>query len=48
MKFNVLLNGEAYLHIKRDNFDLILDKKCAVAKCPCLYPGDIRFLTFRK
>ena len=47
-EFNVLEYGEAYLHIKRDNFDLILDKKCAVAKCPCLYPGDIRLLTFRK
>ena len=27
---------------------LILDKKCTVAKCPCLHPGDIRVLTFKK
>ena len=47
-EFNVLEYGEAFLHIKRDNLDLILDKKCAIAKCPCLYPGDIRLLTFRK
>ena len=44
----VLEYGEAFLHIKRDNLDIILDKKCAVAKCPCLHPGDIRVLTFKK
>ena len=47
-EFGILKYGEAYLHIKRDNLDLILDKKCAVAKCPCLHPGDIRVLTFKK
>jgi len=47
-EYNILNYGEAYLHIKRDNFDLILDQKCAVAKCPCLHPGDIRVLTFKK
>ena len=47
-EYNILEYGEAYLHIKRDDLDLILDKKCAVAKCPCLHPGDIRILTFKK
>ena len=47
-EYDVLEYGEAFLHIKRDNLDLILDKKCAVAKCPCLHPGDIRVLTFKK
>ena len=47
-EFGILKYGQAYLHIKRDNLDLILDKKCAVAKCPCLHPGDIRVLTFKK
>ena len=47
-EYNILNYGEAYLHIKRDNLDLILDQKCAVAKCPCLHPGDIRVLTFKK
>ena len=43
-EFNILEYGEAYLQIKRDDFSIILDKKCAVAKCPCLHPGDIRVL----
>ena len=47
-EYNILEYGQAYLHIKRDNLDLILDKKCAVAKCPCLHPGDIRVLEFKK
>ena len=47
-EYGILNDGEAFLHIKRDNLDLILDKKCAVAKCPCLHPGDIRLLTFKK
>ena len=47
-EYNILEYGEAFLHIKRDDLDLILDKKCAVAKCPCLHPGDIRLLTFKK
>ena len=47
-EYGVLGEGEAFLHIKRNNFDLILDKKCAVAKCPCYHPGDIRVLMFRK
>ena len=47
-EYGILNEGEAFLHIKRDNFDLILDKKCVVAKCPCLHPGDLRLLTFKK
>ena len=47
-EFDTLEYGEAYLQIKRDDFSIILDKKCAVAKCPCLHPGDIRVLNFRK
>ncbi len=47
-EFGVLEYGEAYLHIKRKNLDLVLDRKCVVAKCPCLHPGDLRELTFKK
>ena len=47
-EYDILEYGEAYLHIKRDNLDLILDQDCSVAKCPCLHPGDIRVLTFKK
>ena len=47
-EFGILEYGEAYLHIKRDNLDLVLDKKCSIAKCPCLHPGDIRVLQFKK
>ena len=47
-EYDILEYGQAYLHIKRDNLDLILDKDCTVAKCPCLHPGDIRVLTFKK
>ena len=49
-EFGVLEYGEAFLHIKNPvtQFDFTLDKKCAIAKCPCLHPGDIRVLNFRK
>ena len=47
-EYDILEYGQAFLHIKRDNLDLILDKKCTVAKCPCLHPGDIRVLEFKK
>ncbi len=47
-EYGILNYGEAFCHIKRKNFDLILDKYCTVAKCPCLHPGDIRSLRFRK
>ena len=47
-EYDILEYGQAYLHIKRDNLDLILDKDCTVAKCPCLHPGDIRVLKFKK
>ena len=45
-EYGLLEYGEAYLHIKRRNFDLILNQECTVAKCPCLHPGDIRKLKF--
>ena len=47
-EYDILEYGEAYLHIKRDDLDLIVNKKAAVAKCPCLHPGDIRVLNFKK
>ena len=47
-EYDILEYGEAFLQIKRPNFNKILDKKCTVAKCPCLHPGDIRVLTFKK
>ena len=47
-EYGVLEYGEAFLQIRRDDFHIILDKKCTVAKCPCLHPGDIRVLRFRK
>ena len=47
-EFGILEYGQAFLHIKRKNFDLILNKKCTIAKCPCLHPGDVRLLDFKK
>ena len=47
-EYNVLEYGEAFLQIKRGDFNIILNKKCVVAKCPCLHPGDIRVLNFKK
>ena len=47
-EYDVLEYGEAFLQIKRDDTRIILDKKCAIAKCPCLHPGDIRVLNFRR
>ena len=47
-EYGILEYGEAFLHIKKRDLDLILDQKCSVAKCPCLHPGDIRVLNFRK
>ena len=47
-EYDVLEYGEAFLQIKRGENRIILDKKCAVAKCPCLHPGDIRVLNFRR
>ena len=46
-EFNILEYGQAFLHIKRKNLDLILNKKCTIAKCPCLHPGDVRVLDFK-
>jgi RNA-dependent RNA polymerase len=47
-EYDVLEYGEAFLQIKRGETRIILDKKCAIAKCPCLHPGDIRVLNFRR
>ena len=47
-EFNILEYGQAFLHIKKKNKDLILNQKCSIAKCPCLHPGDIRILDFKK
>ena len=47
-EFGILEYGQAFLHIKRKNKDLILNQKCSIAKCPCLHPGDIRILDFKK
>ena len=47
-EFNILEYGQAFLRIKRKNKDLILNQKCSIAKCPCLHPGDIRILDFKK
>ena len=47
-EFNILEYGQAFLHIKRKNKDLILNQKSSIAKCPCLHPGDIRILDFKK
>jgi len=47
-EFGILEYGEAFLKIKNEKIDLILNKKCAVTKCPCLHPGDIRLLSFKK
>ena len=47
-EYNVLEYGQAFLRIKTKNKDLILNQKCSIAKCPCLHPGDIRILDFKK
>lgn len=47
-EFGILDYGEAFLRIKNEKIDMILDKKCIVTKCPCLHPGDIRILSFKK
>ncbi len=47
-EYNVLEYGQAFLRIKRKNKDIILNQKCSIAKCPCLHPGDIRILDFKK
>jgi RNA-dependent RNA polymerase len=47
-EFGILEYGQAFLHIKRRKLDLILNKKCTIAKCPCLHPGDVRILDFKK
>ena len=47
-EFGVLEYGEAYCHIQTKTLDLIINQKCSVAKCPCLHPGDIRILNFKK
>ena len=47
-EYRILNYGEAYLHIKNDDLDIILDQKCIVAKCPCVHPGDLRELTFKR
>ena len=47
-EYKILKYGEAYLHIKKDDLDIILDQKCIVAKCPCVHPGDLRELIFKR
>ena len=46
-EYGILEYGQAFLRIKRKNLDLILNKKCTIAKCPCLHPGDLRVLDFK-
>jgi hypothetical protein len=46
-EYNILEYGQAFLRIKRKNLDLTLNKKCTIAKCPCLHPGDLRVLDFK-
>jgi hypothetical protein len=47
-EFGILNYGEAFLQVRTDTMNMIVDKKCPVAKCPCLHPGDIRVLNFKK
>ena len=46
-EYNILEYGQAFLRIRRKNLDLTLNKKCTIAKCPCLHPGDVRVLDFK-
>ena len=46
-EYGILEYGQAFLRIRRKNLDLTLNKKCTIAKCPCLHPGDIRVLDFK-
>ena len=47
-EYDILEYGQAFLRIKTRNKDIILNQKCSIAKCPCLHPGDIRVLNFKK
>ena len=47
-EYDILDYGQAYLQIKKNNNNIILNKKCTIAKCPCLHPGDIRVLDFKR
>ena len=46
-EYGILEYGQAFLRIKRKNFDLTLNKKCTIAKWTCLHPGDVRVLDFK-
>ena len=46
-EYDILEYGQAFLRIKKRNLDLTLNKKCTIAKCPCLHPGDLRVLDFK-
>ena len=46
-EYGILEYGQAFLRIKRKTLDLTLNKKCTIAKCPCLHPGDVRVLDFK-
>ena len=46
-EYGILEYGQAFLRIRRKNLDLTLNKKCTIAKCPCLHPGDVRVLDFK-
>jgi hypothetical protein len=46
-EYGILEYGQAFLRIKKRDLDLTLNKKCTIAKCPCLHPGDIRVLDFK-
>ena len=47
-EYGILEYGEAFCKIKNQNSEFILNDKYAVTKCPCLHPGDIRKLHFKK
>ncbi len=47
-EYGVLEYGEAFCKIKNQTSEFILNDTFSVTKCPCLHPGDIRKLKFKK
>lgn len=47
-EYGVLEYGEAFCKIRNKTSEFILNDVFPVTKCPCLHPGDIRKLNFRK
>ena len=47
-EYGILDYGEAFCKINNNTSKFILEGEFPVTKCPCLHPGDIRKLMFKK